>query len=142
MLLVLTSVALPLTSGFTAGFLILLGAFTQGLAAWRAGSGAALLIAALLASSGMILGAAYMLRFARAILFGGSDRAPALRDLRLGEITPLAAPLLLILWIGIAPGTIMSKAQGVASQLVQTAATDEPRPAAPAIASARSDRGK
>src|SRR5262245_10028586 len=141
MLFVLTSLALPLTSGFTAEFLILLGAFTQGLAAWRAGSGAALLIAALLASSGMILGAAYMLRFARAILFDSSDRAPPTRDLRLSEMAPLAAPLLLILWIGIAPGTIMSKAQGVASQLAQTAAV-EPRPTAPAIARARSVDGK
>ena len=100
------------------------------------------MIAALLASSGMILGAAYMLRFARAILFDKRDGAPSMRDLRLGEMAPLAAPLLLILWIGVAPGTIMSKAQGVASQLVQTAATVEPRSAPPAIASVRSDRGK
>src|SRR5262245_58210275 len=141
MLFVLTSVALPLTSGFTAEFMILLGAFTQGIAAWRAGSGAALLIAAVLASSGMILGAAYMLRFARAILFDQRDGAPSVRDLNLGEMAPLAAPLLLILWVGIAPATIMSKVQGVASRLVQTAATVEPRPASTAIASVRSDHG-
>jgi NADH-quinone oxidoreductase subunit M len=141
MLFVLTSVALPLTSGFTAEFMILLGAFTQGVAAWRAGSGVSLLIAALLASSGMILGAAYMLRFARAILFDKRDGAPAVRDLRLGEMTPFAAPLLLILWIGIAPGTIMGKVQDVASRLVQTAAAVEPRPALPAIASVRSVHG-
>ena len=77
MLFVLTSVALPLTSGFAAEFMILLGAFTQGLAAWRADAGAVLLIAAVLASSGMVLGAAYMLRFARAILFDRRDDAPA-----------------------------------------------------------------
>jgi NADH-quinone oxidoreductase subunit M len=35
MLFVLTTVALPLTSGFTAEFLILFGAFAQGLAAWK-----------------------------------------------------------------------------------------------------------
>ena len=35
MLFVLTTVALPLTSGFTAEFLILFGAFTQGLVSWR-----------------------------------------------------------------------------------------------------------
>jgi NADH:ubiquinone oxidoreductase subunit 4 (subunit M) len=74
-------------------------------------------------------------------LFDKRDGAPAVRDLRLREMTPLAAPLLLSLWIGIAPGTIMSKAQGVASRLVQTAAAVEPRPALPAIASARSDHG-
>ena len=117
MLFVLTSVALPLTSGFAAEFMILLGAFTQGLAAWRADAGAVLLIAAVLASSGMVLGAAYMLRFARAILFDRRDDAPAVRDLRLAEMTPLAAALLLVLWIGIAPGTITAKAQGAVSAL-------------------------
>jgi NADH-quinone oxidoreductase subunit M len=141
MLFVLTSVALPLTSGFTAEFLILLGAFTRGIAAWRTGSGAALLIAAVLASSGMILGAAYMLRFARAILFDKRDGAPSVRDLSLGEMAPLVAPLLLILWIGIAPATIMSKAQGVASRLVKTAAVVEPRPASIASAGARGGHG-
>ena len=70
MLFVLTTVALPLTSGFTAEFLILFGAFARGLAAWQAHAGALPLIAALLAMTGMVLGATYMLRFARAILFG------------------------------------------------------------------------
>ena len=39
MLFVLTTVALPLTSGFTAEFLILFGTFAQGLATWRAHAG-------------------------------------------------------------------------------------------------------
>ena len=82
MLFVLTTVALPLTSGFTAEFLILFGAFSQGLAAWQAHAGTLLLIVALLAVTGMVLGATYMLRFARAILFGtdarrASHRRPA-----------------------------------------------------------------
>ena len=117
MLFVLTSVALPLTSGFAAEFMILLGAFAQGFAAWRADAGALLLIAAVLASSGMVLGAAYMLRFARAILFDRRDDAPAARDLEIAEMAPLAAALLLVLWIGIAPGTITAKAQGAVAAL-------------------------
>ena len=74
MLFVLTTVALPLTSGFTAEFLILFGAFAQGLAAWQDHAGTLQLVVALLAVAGMVLGATYMLRFARAILFG---KAPA-----------------------------------------------------------------
>ena len=75
MLFILTSLALPLTSGFTAEFLILFGAFAQGLAAWNAGAGPALLVVALLASTGVVLGAAYMLRLARSVLFGtGGER--------------------------------------------------------------------
>ena len=56
MLFVLTTVALPLTSGFTAEFLILFGAFAQGLAAWQAHAGALPLVVALLAMTGMVLG--------------------------------------------------------------------------------------
>jgi NADH-quinone oxidoreductase subunit M len=70
MLFVLASLALPLTSGFTAEFMILLGAFTQGLAAWHAQAGVGLLVAALAASLGVVLGATYMLRMARDALYG------------------------------------------------------------------------
>src|SRR4029077_8161082 len=81
MVFVLTTVALPLTSGFTAEFLILFGAFAQGLAAGQAHAGALLLIVALLAMTGMVLGAAYMLRFARGILFGTGAGAHRITDL-------------------------------------------------------------
>jgi NADH-quinone oxidoreductase subunit M len=131
MLFILTSLALPLTSGFTAEFLILYGAFAQGLAAWRSGSGALLLSAAVLASLGMVLGAAYMLRFARSILFRQGARASPPSDLRVREIVPLLAPLLLILWLGITPAPVMSKVQDVVSRLSST----------PAIADARKAHG-
>jgi NADH-quinone oxidoreductase subunit M len=116
MLFVLTSVALPLTSGFTAEFLVLLGAFTQGLVALADGSGSLMLVVAVLASTGMVLGATYMLRFARVAVFGGdTGERSNVRDLRLGEMAPFAPLLLLVLWIGIAPATLMKKVQGVAS---------------------------
>jgi NADH-quinone oxidoreductase subunit M len=119
MLFVLTTLALPLTSGFTAEFLILFGAFAQGLAAWQAHAGMLPLIAALLAMTGMVLGATYMLRFARAILFGTGAGAGAHRiaDLRPVEAASLLPLLLVILVIGIAPAAVMSKVQSVAAQI-------------------------
>jgi NADH-quinone oxidoreductase subunit M len=121
MLFVLTTVALPLTSGFTAEFLILFGAFAQGLAAWQAHVGTLPLIAALLATTGMVLGATYMLRFARAILFGTGTGTGAgahrVDDLRPAETASLLPLLLVILVLGIAPAAVMSKAQSVATQL-------------------------
>lgn len=141
MLFILTSVALPLTSGFTAEFLILFGAFLQGLAAWRAELGSHLLIAAVLASTAMVLGAGYMLRFARAILFGKNAGASTLRDLNLRETMLLGLPLLFVFWIGIAPATLMNKVQTAASQLARIPATVGPPPS-PAVVDAGNPHGK
>jgi NADH-quinone oxidoreductase subunit M len=160
MLFVLTSLALPLTSGFTAEFLILFGAFMRGFAVWRAAGGPLLLVAALLAATGMVLGATYMLRFARALLFGKSsdplptnedrpvhESGPAhearpardtegMRDAGLRETASLAALLLLILWVGIAPAAIMSRVQNVVSQLAGINPVAVPVPQARARAEA------
>jgi NADH-quinone oxidoreductase subunit M len=141
MLFILASLALPLTSGFTAEFLILFGTFLQGLAAWRAELGAHLLIAAVLASTAMVLGAGYMLRFARAILFGTNAGASTLRDLNLRETVLLGLPLLFVFWIGIAPATLMNKVQTAAAQLARIPATVAPLPS-PAVADAGNLHGK
>jgi NADH-quinone oxidoreductase subunit M len=151
MLFVLATVALPLTSGFTAEFLILFGAFAQGVAAWQAQAGTLLLTVALLATTGMVLGATYMLRFARAILFGtgtgtGTDTgagAHRIADLRPGEVAALLPLLLVVLFIGVAPGMVMSKVQSVAMQLASPRVLAAPaRPAAPAVASIGGAHGK
>jgi NADH-quinone oxidoreductase subunit M len=116
MAFVLTSLALPLTSGFTAEFMILFGAFIHGLAQWRSGS-EALLIMVVLASLGMVLGATYMLKFARALVFDKRADSAPVRDLSAAELLPFALPLLLILWVGIAPGAFITRTLGVATQL-------------------------
>jgi len=141
MLFVLTTVALPLTSGFTAEFLILFGAFAQGLAAWQADAGPLLLVVALLATTGMVLGATYMLRFARASLFGSGAGMPRVTDVRPAETASLLSLLVVILVIGIAPATVMSKVQSVvAQQAPRTLAA--PAHAAPELASIGSTHGK
>ncbi len=131
MLLVLTSVALPLTSGFTSEFLILFGAFQQGMAAWQGGAGALPLIAVLLASTGMVLGAGYMLRFARSVLFGKADDDTAVPDLNLREALAFFPVLLLIFWVGVYPFSVMEKAQGAVTGLATPAAVTSAPPTAP-----------
>src|SRR5690242_6977430 len=73
-ILTLASIGLPTTSGFTGEFLVLLGAFS---AAWPLHlEGTSLPLAgSVIAVSGVILGALYMLYFAQRFLFGAA-KAP------------------------------------------------------------------
>jgi len=130
MLLVLTAVALPLTSGFTSEFLILFGAFQQGMAAWEGGAGSLTLVAVVLAATGMVLGAGYMLRFARALLFGSPEGSPPLADLGVREGLAFVPLLLLIFWIGIAPSSVMTRAEGAVASLRGAMTTAAPTLAA------------
>ena len=101
------------------------------------------MVVALLAVTGMVFGATYMLRFARAILFGSSVGTPRIADLRPAETASLLPLLLVILVIGIAPAAVMSKVQAVAAQLAlpRTMAAST-QPAAPAVASIGGTHGK
>ncbi len=118
MLFILTTVALPLTSGFTSEFLILFGSFQQGMANLQANLGAGALIAVLLASTGMVLGAVYMLRFARTILYGHTKPGLSIPDLNLREALGLAPLLILILWIGVNPAGFMNKVNAAVATLI------------------------
>jgi len=137
MLFILTSVALPLTSGFTSEFLILFGTFQQGLTLWMANAGSMTLIAVLLASTGMVLGAAYMLRFARAILYGNTKTGISVVDLNFREAVAFIPLLFMIIWIGIYPAPLMDKVQAAVTQLTTQAAATP----APAVAAATTTPG-
>jgi NADH:ubiquinone oxidoreductase subunit 4 (subunit M) len=65
----------------------------------------------------MVLGATYMLRYARSILFGPDTGAHRIADLRPMEMASLLPLLLVILVIGIAPAAVMGKAQSAVAQL-------------------------
>jgi NADH-quinone oxidoreductase subunit M len=122
MLFVLASLALPLSSGFTAEFMVLIGAFVAGLSTWQAGTGATMLISALAASAGVVLGATYMLRFARATVFDDSGRPGAqAKDLGARELAALAPLLLVILWVGVKPSSWMDKVEPALAQLARPA---------------------
>ncbi|HJV64234.1 MAG TPA: NADH-quinone oxidoreductase subunit M [Geomonas sp.] len=126
MLFILTSIALPFTSGFTSEFLILFGTFQQGMAAWRAGTSPVLLVCSVVACSGMVLGAGYMLRFGRSLLFGSTESSP-IADLNLLEMISFAPLLVLILWVGIYPGSLMEKTKPAISSLTARSGQQPPR---------------
>ncbi len=123
MLFVLASLALPLTSGFTAEYLILQGSMLRGLALVEGGGSATMLVLALAACTGIVLGATYMLRFARALVFGdASARALAMPDLTARELAAVAPLLVLILWIGVWPASLTERTMPATARLAPATA--------------------
>ncbi len=108
MILMLGSVGLPGTSGFVGEFLVLLGAFQ-----------ANTLIAAL-AATGVILGAAYMLMLYRRVVFGPrvNDDALSMPDLNVRENFLLVPIVLLVIWLGVFPNTIIDKISPSVDKLI------------------------
>ncbi|MBI3921599.1 MAG: NADH-quinone oxidoreductase subunit M [Armatimonadetes bacterium] len=116
LIVTLSSIGLPGLNGFVGEFLILLGTFKVNPCY------------ALLGTSGVVLGAAYMLRMFRSVMFGPlqKEENSHLKDLSLREICVLVPVLACIFWIGVYPKwffavmdrsvyeveSIMQKAQG------------------------------
>jgi NADH-quinone oxidoreductase subunit M len=95
MLFTMASVGLPGTSGFVGEFLAIVGA-------WQVNR-----MLALLAATGMVLGAAYMLWLYRRVIFGQLTKAElkGLLDLSPREAAVFAPLALLTLWMGIYPSS-------------------------------------
>ena len=93
MIFMLASVGLPGTSGFVGEFLILVGAFQVN--TW----------VALLAASGMVLGAAYMLYLYRRVIFGvmTKEDLKSIWDLNRREVLVFAPLVALVFWMGLYP---------------------------------------
>ena len=123
MILTLASVGLPTTSGFTGEFLVLLGAFKAAWPQYLAGH-AQPLVLAVVAVSGVVLGALYMLRFALGFLYGAA-KAPhqPLMDLSGREKTILALIVAAVFALGLFPGGAMRKTEGAAKAFQQLVTT-------------------
>jgi NADH-quinone oxidoreductase subunit M len=95
MVFTLASVGLPSTSGFVGEFLSLLGGFLRN--TW----------VGVLASTGLVLGAAYMLVLYRKLFFGKLEKADvkAMADLHWREIVVFAPLIVLVFWLGLYPAT-------------------------------------
>jgi NADH-quinone oxidoreductase subunit M len=98
LLFTMASVGLPGTSGFVGEFLALVGAY-----------GANSLVAAV-ATTGIILGAAYMLWLYWRVAYGASRNADAaaMPDLDKRELASLGAIAAVVLWMGVYPESFMS----------------------------------
>jgi NADH-quinone oxidoreductase subunit M len=103
LIVTLSSIALPLTNGFVGEFLILLGSFQSAVpgAAW----------ATVIATTGVIWSAVYMLWMFQRVMYGPVDKAEnrRLRDLSGREFAILAPFVLMIFWLGIYPVTFTRK---------------------------------
>jgi len=99
MIVTLSSIGLPGTNGFVGEFLILLGAFQSHV------------LYGVLAATGVVLGAAYMLWMFQRVMFGKVTRPEneKLKDLSAREITVLVPMVVLIFLMGIYPKLFFSK---------------------------------
>jgi NADH-quinone oxidoreductase subunit M len=99
MILMLGSVGLPGTSGFVGEFLTLLGAYQADT------------VIAAIATTGVILGAAYMLVLYRRIVFGEQKNvdAAAMKDVDKREFAIFIPLVLMVIWLGVAPSFVMDR---------------------------------
>jgi NADH-quinone oxidoreductase subunit M len=113
MIVMLSSVGLPGLNGFVGEFLILLGAFTSPFLASRA--------YAVIAASGVILAAVYLLWSYQRVFFGTVTREEnrSLKDLSVREWVVLVPVVVFIVWIGFAPGTFLDKSAASAKAVVR-----------------------
>jgi NADH-quinone oxidoreductase subunit M len=117
MLFMMASVGLPGTSGFVGEFLILMAAFE--VSTWLA----------VLATTGVVLGATYMLWLYRRVIFGvlEKENLKAILDLSPREIAIFAPLIVLVLWMGIYPAPFLDAMAASVEQLIanyQTALAD------------------
>ena len=99
MIVTLSSIGLPGTNGFVGEFLILLGVFQSNI------------VYGVLATSGVILGAAYMLWMFQRVMLGKVTRPEneKLQDLSAREIPVLVPMVIMIFLMGIYPKLFFSK---------------------------------
>jgi len=123
----LSSIGLPGTNGFVGEFLILTGVFREGigsviepgtLLSWRN----LVLVMGIVATTGIILGAVYMLTMVRRTFFGPVtvEENRSLKDLSLREYVVILPVLAFIVLIGIAPGLFLGKTQASVDEYVRT----------------------
>jgi len=110
----LSSIGLPATNGFVGEFLVLLGTFRT------------YPRAALVATSGVIVAAMYLLPALQRVIYNPLDKAEneKLPDLSPREIAVLVPLLVCIVWIGVYPAPILRRMEPAAKNLVQSVRLD------------------
>jgi len=108
MIFTLSSLGLPGMNGFVGEFLILLGAFTSQR------------IYAVIGTTGIILGAAYMLwMFQRVMFMELKPKNEKLLDLDWREVLTLAPLAVLVFWIGVFPNPVLNIMHATVSHLLE-----------------------
>ncbi|NVJ99270.1 MAG: NADH-quinone oxidoreductase subunit M [Alphaproteobacteria bacterium] len=126
----MASVGLPGLSGFVGEFLVLNGAYTYN--SWIAFG----------ATTGVVLGAAYMLYLVRRLVFGELDKddVKAMPDLSLREKIIFLPLLIVVFWMGIYPNSFLEPIHASVENLIKTdfsTAAEHAEGVSPAAAAAR-----
>ena len=127
LIVTLSSIGLPGLNGFVGEFMVLLGSFT---------ADSFSIVYAILAATGVILAAVYMLWMFQRVMFGTLDnpKNQDLKDLSLREIAVLVPIVVLIVWIGVYPKPFLSRMEASVNYVIKkydkgsTAATKKPVP--------------
>jgi NADH-quinone oxidoreductase subunit M len=108
MIVMLSSIGLPFTNGFVGEFLILLGTFKANI------------VYGIVAASGVVLGACYMLWMYQRVVFGKVTHPEneSLKDITPREKLVLVPLVLLIFWIGIYPKPFFDKIEPSVKQVL------------------------
>jgi NADH-quinone oxidoreductase subunit M len=108
MIVTLSSIGLPMLNGFVGEFLILLGAFKAN--AWWA----------VLAATGVVLGAIYMLWMYQRVFFGPIKHAAneTLKDLNLREVVVFVPLIVMIFFMGVYPKPFLSRMEPAVNKFI------------------------
>jgi len=123
LIVTLSSLGLPLMNNFIGEFLTIRGAFEANVV-W-----------AMLATLGIILGAAYMLWLYQRMFFGEieNDKNKLLPDLNLREWAYMLPLVIMSLWIGIYPGPFLRYIEKPVNAVVRQIRPNYPIPDQPAV---------
>ncbi len=147
LLFTFSSIGLPGLNGFVGEFLVLLGMFQRAWTGTPLPLKASLMTVAVLAVTGVVLGAWYMLSLVKRVFFG-ETRVPASTDRHAGEgphgdlcwreLAALAPLALFVVWIGVQPRFFLDRMQPTLNQVSDVVANPwgpaEPAPVAAARA--------
>ena len=108
-LVAMSSIGLPGTNGFIGEFLVLIG--TYNVFPYVAGA----------ATVGVVLGAAYLLWALQRIIFNplNNPENQTLSDLNRREVAVMAVIAVVIIWLGVAPGSVLDRLRPASRALVE-----------------------
>ena len=124
-IITMSSIGLPGTNGFVGEFMILSGAMAEGLPVlsgtpWNAWP-SLMVILTVVATTGVILGAIYMLSMARRVFFGPvvHEANEALEDINLRELLVVGPLVALVFILGFMPNLVLDTMHGSVEALLE-----------------------
>ncbi len=121
LIITMSSIGLPGLNGFVGEFLILLGSFKNAAATFQRTGSLTHFLIPVLATSGVILAAVYMLWMYQRVMFGPNKnpKNQGMKDMNLRELVVMAPLIVGIFWIGLAPNPLMQRMDGAVRKVVQ-----------------------